>query len=65
MPSTLPLLIVSLLAANPQDAAPQRRAPTNAERAKMGLLPRRVAPSTPGGFERYSTASPLLRNLTP
>lgn len=46
MSSSLPLLIVSLLAANPtSDLAPRSRGPSNAERAKMGLLPRRAAPS--------------------
>jgi hypothetical protein len=46
MAASLPLLIVSLLAANPSPgAAPRSRGPSNAERAKMGLLPRRVTPS--------------------
>ncbi|HYD39342.1 MAG TPA: hypothetical protein VEB43_00805 [Anaeromyxobacter sp.] len=46
MASSLPLLIVSLLAADPSPrVAPTARGPSNAERARMGLLPRRVAPS--------------------
>lgn len=44
MAPTLPLLIVSLLAAGP-DTGARARSPSNAERAKKGLLPRRAAPS--------------------